>query len=47
MGRNDKSGGVSLVVMNNFCLVPGAPIACADFCDPTAVCRLKVNVKLG
>jgi hypothetical protein len=30
-----------LVVMRRFCIVLGVPRACADFCDPTAVFRLK------
>jgi len=28
-------------VMRHFFILPGAPRACADFCDPTAVSRLK------
>jgi len=32
---------VTSVVMRQFFILPGAPRACADFCDPTAVSRLK------
>jgi len=32
---------VTSVVMRHFFILPGAPRACADFCDPTAVSRLK------
>ncbi len=32
---------VTSVVMRHFCILPGAPRACADFCDPTAVSRLN------
>ena len=32
---------VTLVVMRHCCIVPGAPRGCADFCDPTAVSRVK------
>ncbi len=31
---------VTFVVMRHFCIVPGAPRACADFCDPTGVSRI-------
>ncbi len=32
---------VTSVVMRHFCILPGAPRACADFCDPTAVSRFN------
>jgi len=32
---------VTLVVMKHFFILPGAPRACADFCDPTAVSRFN------
>jgi len=39
---------VTSVVMRHFCILSGAPRACADFCDPTAVSRLKVSrLKIG
>ena len=31
---------VTSVVMRHFFSLPGAPRACADFCDPTAVSRI-------
>jgi len=31
----------TFVVMRHFFILPGAPRACADFCDPTAVSRFK------
>ena len=34
---------VTFVVMRHFCILPGAPRACADFCDPTAVSRLDLT----
>jgi hypothetical protein len=37
---------VTFVVMRHFSLLRGAPRACADFCDPTAVSRLKVKTLL-
>jgi len=37
---------VTSVVMRHFCILPGAPRACADFCDPTAVSRLKDTVNI-
>ncbi len=37
---------VTSLVMRLFCILPGAPRACADFCDPTAVSRLKVKTLL-
>ncbi len=33
--------------MRPFCIVPGAPRACADFCDPTAASRFKDGPKIG
>jgi len=32
---------VTSVVMGHFFILPGAPRACADFCDPTADSRFK------
>lgn len=32
---------VTLVVMRHFFILLGAPRGCADFCDPTAVSRLR------
>ena len=32
---------VTLVVIRHFCILPGAPTACAGFCDPTAISRFK------
>ncbi len=32
---------VTSAVMRHFFILLGAPRACADFCDPTAVSRLK------
>ena len=32
---------VTLWVMRHFLILPGAPRACVDFCDPTAVSRFK------
>ncbi len=32
---------VTSVVMRQFFIVPGAPRACADFCDPTVVSRFQ------
>ncbi len=32
---------VTSVVMRHFLIVPGAPRACADFCDPTGVSRFQ------
>ncbi len=32
---------VTSVVMRHFFILPGGPRAYADFCDPTAVSRLK------
>jgi hypothetical protein len=32
---------VTFVVMRHFCILLSAPRACVDFCDPTAVSRLK------
>ena len=32
---------VTLVVMRHFCILPGAPRGCAEFCDPTAVSRFN------
>jgi len=32
---------VTSVVMRHFFILPGAPRACADFCDPTADSRLN------
>jgi len=32
---------VTLWVMRHFLILLGAPSACADFCDPTAVSRLN------
>jgi len=34
----------TLWVMNQFFIVRGAPRACVDFCDPTAVSRLKGQI---
>ncbi len=34
---------VTSVVMRHFCFLSGAPRACADFCDPTAVSRLNFD----
>jgi len=39
--REIKKFVVTLWVMRHFLIVRGAPRACADFCDPTAVSRLK------
>jgi len=36
-----KKFAVTSVVMGHFFILPGAPKACADFCEPTAVSRLK------
>ncbi len=36
-----KKSVVTSVVMRHFFILPGAPRACADFCDPTAVSRLN------
>jgi len=36
-----QKGVVIFVVMRHFCILPDAPRACADFCDPTAVSRLN------
>jgi len=36
-----QKGVVTLVVMSHFWILPGASRGCADFCDPTAVSRLK------
>jgi hypothetical protein len=33
---------VTLLVMRHFLILLGAPRACADFCDPTAVSRFKM-----
>jgi hypothetical protein len=33
---------VTLLVMRHFFIVRGAPRACVDFCDPTAVSRIRV-----
>jgi len=33
---------VTVWVMRHFLIVRGAPRACADFCDPTAVSRLNI-----
>ncbi len=33
---------VTLWVMRHFFIVRGAPRACADFCDPTAVSMLNI-----
>ncbi len=48
-GRNDKGGRgkSSLVVMRHFSALRGAPRACADFCDPTAVSRFQDGPKIG
>ncbi len=35
---------VTSVVMRHFYILPGAPRACADFCDPTAVFRLNLEL---
>ncbi len=35
---------VTSVVMRQFFILPGAPRAFADFCDPTAVSRFNVGV---
>ncbi len=37
---------VTSVVLRHFCILPGAPRACADFCDPTAVSRLKGRTRM-
>jgi hypothetical protein len=37
---------LTLWVMRHFLILPGAPRACVDFCDPTAVSRLKAK-RLG
>jgi len=37
---------VTSVVMRHFFSLPGAPRACTDFCDPTAVSRLKKAVPI-
>ena len=34
---------VTLGVMRHFFIVRGAPRACVDFCDPTAVSRLNLS----
>ena len=34
---------VTSVVMRHFCILPGAPRACADFCDPTPVSRFHIH----
>jgi len=41
--REIKKFVVTLLVMRHFAIVRGAPRACVDFCDPTAVSRFKVN----
>ncbi len=38
---------VTSLVMRPFCIVPGAPRACADFCDPTAASRFNDGPKIG
>jgi len=38
---------VTSVVMRHFFILAGAPRACADFCDPTAVSRLKCTLGKG
>jgi hypothetical protein len=35
---------VTLWVMRHFFIVLSAPRACVDFCDPTAVSRLKGSI---
>jgi len=32
---------VTFVVIRHFFILPGAPRACGDFCDPTAVSRFN------
>jgi len=39
-----KNFVVTFVVMRHFFILPDAPRACADFCDPTAVSRFKVKL---
>jgi len=34
---------VTLLVMRHFFIVRGAPRACVDFCDPTAVSRFNAD----
>ncbi len=34
---------VTVLVMRHFLILRGAPRACVDFCDPTAVSRLNVE----
>jgi hypothetical protein len=38
--REIKKFVVTLLVMRHFFIVRGAPRACVDFCDPTAVSRI-------
>ena len=38
---------VTLLVMRHFFIVLSAPRACVDFCDPTAVSRLKEPFEFG
>ena len=40
--REREKVEVTLVVMRHFSVLRGAPRACADFCDPTAVSRFKL-----
>ncbi|MGV6818228.1 MAG: hypothetical protein ACWA44_13275 [Thiotrichales bacterium] len=41
MQKTQEQFSVTLLVMSDFSVLPGAPRACADFCDPTAVFRLN------
>jgi len=44
-GKGQLEGAIqeyrTVVVMRHFSVLRGAPRACADFCDPTAVSRFK------
>ncbi|MGV6816557.1 MAG: hypothetical protein ACWA44_04700 [Thiotrichales bacterium] len=39
MQKTQEQFSVTLLVMSDFSVLPGAPRSCADFCDPTAVFR--------
>ncbi|MGV6818645.1 MAG: hypothetical protein ACWA44_15425 [Thiotrichales bacterium] len=41
MQKTQEQLSVTSLVMSNFSVLPGAPRACADFCDPTVVFRFK------
>ncbi|MGV6817253.1 MAG: hypothetical protein ACWA44_08310 [Thiotrichales bacterium] len=41
MQKTQEQFSVTLLVMSDFSVLPGAPRACTDFCDPTAVFRFS------